>query len=190
MAVTIAGTALKKMTHNGQTVKKWVHEGVRVYSAAETFSYDGWSADVWTYHGEGTKGNTGALQLDGGGQLAVNITPTGQWAGYTCGARTIEKVDLTGYKSITVDRVGGGSWPSSSGHNRANIFVREEVDGDNVAHAYLTPDGSTFPSLTLDVSDLSGYYYVFVCGSVYNGSATSAQYNFRAMCPVTFTALE
>jgi len=35
MAVTIAGTALKKMTHNGQAVKKWVHDGVQVFSAEE-----------------------------------------------------------------------------------------------------------------------------------------------------------
>ena len=36
MAVTTAGSPLKKMTHNGQPVKKWVHDGVPVWNSAVT----------------------------------------------------------------------------------------------------------------------------------------------------------
>ena len=41
MSVAIAGTQLKKMTHNGTTVKKWVHDGVQVYSAERVLLGEG-----------------------------------------------------------------------------------------------------------------------------------------------------
>ena len=83
MAVTIAGTALKKMTHNGQTVKKWVHDGVQVFNAEKMLLGDGQNLlGSHKYMSFGGNGTAEYVNVTSNADGSYNITMKHDTAGW------------------------------------------------------------------------------------------------------------
>ena len=173
MSVTIAGTPLKKMTHNGQTVKKWVHDGVQVYSS-ELVLWDGSSGLEWS--NAVSTPNAGAANGEGGikdGRQYVRA-----WCGgsYFAIATRQCAVDLTGYNTLTI------TWTAASlGPNYNNQMYGVGVDlntnwiypgsQDISTASNVGMYTQTQGTVTFDVSGLTGVHSIGCRAQSPNGAA-------------------
>lgn len=189
MPVLNDGVKMKKMTFDGQQVKKWVHDGVKVFSAAETIIWDNYDNSDWEVFNSGS-GSDDVMLADGGICYAT-IVANGTYGVRRAGVRTTAPIDLTEYKSISA-LAGGDKFPSSDGHCNVVVSIRSTLTGDNVfsKHHTLTSTTAVEQTVDLDVTEYSGEYYICIYGEVYNGSASSSSYNFRTKGPITLTVLE
>lgn len=82
--------------------------------------------------------------------MTVTLGPVPEWQNYSGSARTVKKIDLTGFDQIVFDMsINGGT---------VEVYVtQDEFSYSPAAHRNVTHDMS---SATLDVSGFSGEYYV------------------------------
>ncbi|MBQ7859528.1 MAG: hypothetical protein IJ347_05290 [Faecalibacterium sp.] len=162
MAVTIAGTQLKKMTYGGQTVKKWVHDGVQVFSAGLTIYDNGSQPD---------SAKTGGIATRTGGDAKVSIGSSAITGGYTdiyvngtqCRVTTKNPIDVTDFTKLCIDV------EITSTYNNYECLLRC-VNWNPVTTADL-PAGNGWgafdgeivgvkrQTVSIDISALTGNYY-------------------------------
>ena len=165
MAVTIAGTQLKAMTFDGQTVKKWIHDGVQVFSAATQF-YPGKTPTVLNQSSVGSYTATSTTW-----QCSV---PNGTNYNSTV---TYLAMDLTNVKTLTIEGSSSGGLAgyylvsqaqmNSYGGNYGLLWYPYYVFYQPNESIY-TNKGTSLP-VTINVASYSGTYYL--CLGCYSNSS-------------------
>jgi len=157
MAVTIAGTALKKMTHNGQAVKKWVHDGVQVFSAEEIIipnptDYPSSIYDVTMLNSGGT------LTVDSSGAMVKTTSTDYGQKHLACLRIDVSKYTTLEYTALLCDG-NDGNYKRFIGFGSA---VAETLDILTLANNWYST-GSV--SGTLDVTNYDVVYAIFGQGT-------------------------
>ena len=173
MSVTIAGTKLKKMTHNGQIVKKWVHDGVQVYSS-ELVLWDGSSGLEWS----NAVSTPSASHANGEGGVKDGKQYVRAWCGgsYFAIATRHCYVDLTDYNTLTI------TWSAASlgpNYNNQMYGVGVELKTDWIypesqdisTASYFGLYTQTQGTVTFDVSGLTGVHGIGCRAQSPNGAA-------------------
>lgn len=155
MSVTIAGSPLKKMTHNGQTVKKWVHDGVTVLNSKLSLYNRGDTCASAT-------GGWKTYSYPGSNAFTFNADHVYYGAGETSGVFvTAAPVDVTGYTSLKITcQLTSMNALAQFGLNAS--APTNELDAYYGMLEYYVNVGTSASEVTftLDVSKITGSFYV------------------------------
>lgn len=159
MAVAIAGTNLKKMTFDGQAVKKWVHDGVQVFSAEEI---------VVPNPADYPKSVYNVSLLNSGGTLTVDATGAKVQTTSTAYRAThvaCLPIDVSEYTTLTYEAFSSyndGNYRTTLGFS-TTIPTASQLDGTfaNIKQISNNWDAPTSFTGTIDVSEYSTIYAIF-----------------------------
>lgn len=164
MSVVINGEALKNATFNGEKVKKIIYNGSVVYTAEKALFPN---AENWQ-----------AIHVDAHWYITsatpTNITIKSEWwsQGTYANVVTSGAIDLTGYNTLSATFVITGLGTDNNPYNDWYVGINKskESSPNQKGSKRVTTNGTY--TLTFDISNIDGNYYVYFGGKNNYSNAT------------------
>lgn len=185
MSVTHNNATMKSETHNSKTVPTWTHNGVQVFNATK-YLYSGTANEgkfkkypcILTGYIPQVSNNSGTLTI--GSSLTYKSTIIGY-------SVVSDAVDLTNYKYLRFTHTSTTGGTGFGEDNYVVFFIAKTIS----QNAIITPlkkqvllggkNGTASGDITIDVSSLTGTYYIGVMCQAESATGAYAQVSFSNM---------